>query len=443
MFTPFTFRLIEFSLAFANYAAGTPFSWDRARHRVGMRTPKAGSWLGWAFWIWPSPVEKYAALGLSVFSCLLAILSCTKYFAVARLGFGPGEGLSSVAGLWKLCFLTVTALSTTYMFCCHTRTAQVASVLNGLLQVCERAEARREPRSWRNIRNSRSRADLLFAAMIYSIILGYPIISSVIYLVDCDLHVLDLQALPGCEGILCEIHTLQGLWWESLISDALILGKFTSLLILQSALMAAFAGAIVVFAVTMYPLLFFVLEILEQMATVLTTVSIAKSPRWRTEDGALIMDTLQDYRALQLLVSNLNSTNFARYALGGAFLPCVVLFCVTANIAVHRRAPGVMILGAICIVSLLAMHYAVFYSRFWRITEASAAVLRDLRVRAKQMQGSGRKGLGRGHEQQRELLLQAARPLKFEFGFVGRFDKTAYVFIGRLLVEYTIQSLLL
>ena len=39
--------------------------------------------------------------------------------------------------------------------------------------------------------------------------------------------------------------------------------------------------------------------------------------------------------------------------------------------------------------------------------------------------------------------LRACRPVKFEFGLIGQFDKPAYLLIARLILDNAMNSLLL
>ena len=369
MYTKHTYKLIEHALNFAYYASGTAFYWDRRRREVKVyRGP------------WPR-VDKFLALTASAVFFLSTLISYARYYHEF------GLGLKDDAGLWKLCLLSVTALSSLYIIACHTTCHETALVVNSLVQICDQAqevfwrhggvEAEGKAPAWVLVgarpaffAKLPNLVDLLFANIVVSVIFSYTSIGILVYGVQCEFYVLDTLFLD----LICEIRgaTLHPTW-----ANFFILGKYVSLQVIQTTVLSMYAGSIVVYACVHYPLMFFLLEILHKMRRLeaKSHSSSGSGSRRRKRVGK----TLQVYRSIQILATIFNCTNFSRITTGGNVYIGAVMFLITVNIALQWKAPLVMIAGGVAIGLSLLIHFAIYYSCYWRVTSASRALVRKLK----------------------------------------------------------------
>ena len=148
-------------------------------------------------------------------------------------------------------------------------------------------------------------------------------------------------------------------------------------------------------------------------------------------DSAKYHQLLTIYRSMRIVVTQSNGSYLQCYMFPGHVVIFFATFLVCLYIVI--RHTGSFIMRQLCVMwcSWFVGHYVVGVSLIWRIAEASDKVLWDARL--------ARQGNGKCDR----LELKAQRSLKLRCGTFGFMDKGLYLVFAAVMIEYTINSLLM
>ena len=393
MFTDQTYHTLAATLRVSHLATGTPFFWNPSTAKIQRISSGRMTALG-----------KFVSISLNLI-LTVALLPLLTHF------YEAGFNMNNVNGLWKVDSVLIGLMSNVIVYTTHTGFEGVVGLLNQLTVLQRQhkndhqsqATVALHPKTWCQRLLS---FDYIFRFSIYNTILSCGWVPMATYLHKCELHL--LQPILGNDFVCGSNHSR--LWTMTL--------QRACLSVLQSLFVLNVIGAGAMYVV----------------AVVLTLVSMNESLQaLRIQMHRMkFQNWVAAYQQIQLTSSLLNSSNLATQVIPGCTLINVFNFFLAVHIVVHHdTSPPAIFAGGVIVIVGLVTYYSVCYGLFWRLSELSGSILRELK----------NNGISNNLESVR--VLKGFRKVKFSFGGVGYFDKALFNIIAKLILDYSVTILFL